>query len=408
MDEATLEFIRTHRTLQVSVSDLLLRAGRYPRVDMAAAAVQVRGWQVAYAKVPAYAAVDGLHYPPHLSLEQCSSEVSARYKVELCRRLGEHALVDLTGGFGVDFSFMAQAFERAVYVEQQALLCDLARHNFPLLGLGKGVEVVCADAETFVREGRVPERAIVFLDPARRDRMGGRVVALSDCVPDVRMLMPLLRERARNIVLKLSPMLDISALHQELQGYVSEVHVVAAGGECKELLVVSGGERQALSDVPHYVVEVDAAACGGFHFTRGGEQEAMPSYALPKLDNPLYLYDAHVGLRKAGAYKLPAVRYGMEKLSVGSHLYLSHQWQPEFPGRCFWVEDYGGFGKQDLRRLLTGLKQANLAVRGFPATVAELRKRLRLREGGDRYFFAATAPDGRHILLRGRKVVSGR
>lgn len=393
LTEETLQFIRLHRI--DDVRSLALQAGRHPGVDMPAAVTQIAGWQAARTKIPTWAATDGILYPPHLSMEQCSSELTADYKAAIVAQAGgeRHSLTDLTGGFGIDFSALAAEFERADYVERQEILCELARHNFPLLGL-KHATVHQADATEYL-QGMEPV-SWLFLDPARRDGHGGKTVAIADCEPDVAQLEPLLLAKAGRVLLKLSPMLDLAQALHTLK-HVTQAHVVAVGGECKELLLVLAADAALHPDeVPICCVNLPAAA-NVFTFSRQEEQNAPCIYA----DAPrAYLYEPHAALLKAGAFRSLASIYKVEKLHPNSHLYTSDTPVEGFPGRTFRIDGWGGFGKREVKELLKGEKKANLTVRNFPASVAELRKRLKLSEGGNIYLFATTLADGQKVLIR--------
>lgn len=229
-------FAREHR--QDDVRRLALQAAKYPDMDFSFALHQIKGWQVACKKLPSWAAHEQLLYPQQLSMEQCSSEQTARYKQQLVQRLcgqtqNEGTLVDLTGGLGVDFSFMAQGFRQAYYVEQQVELCALAKYNFPLLGLSSA-QIICGDGTTFL-QSMADQAMVIFLDPARRDAAGSKTYAIEDCTPDVALLSDELVNKAQWVVVKLSPMLDWHAAVTQLK-HVCEVHIVGVGGECKELL----------------------------------------------------------------------------------------------------------------------------------------------------------------------------
>ena len=389
MTDKTADFIVRHRTERVAALALAL-AGRRD-IDVPLALRQIEGWQRLRTKAPSWAAVDGLLYPPRLSLEQCSGEAAARYKAGVAARLapGGGTLIDLTGGLGVDFSFLARRFARAVYVERSAELCRLARHNFPLLGL-PGAEVVQADAADYLPGA--PRADLVFLDPARRDGSGRKTVLVEDCEPDAAALMPRLRALAPAVLLKLSPMLDWRRAAQSLGG-VAEVHAVADGGECKELLMVC-------ADAPGGV-EIHVAEEGRrLTFRPDEEAAACPAYADGVGE---YLFEPGPAALKAGCFKLLAVRYGLGKLHPNSHLYTGAAPLAGFPGRVFRVTQVADFSKSALRALRQAVPRANLAVRNFPATVAELRRRLRIAEGGDDYLFATTLASGRHVLVAGRK-----
>ncbi len=378
---------------QIPVSELALKLSGCKDIDVADTLQQVEGWQRMREKVPSWAAVEGLRYPHRLALEQCSGETAARYKADVVLRLMQGteqptSMADLTGGFGVDFSFVARCFSRATYVERQEALCTLARHNFPLLGLPQA-EVVCADGTDYL-----PTMApvdLLFLDPARRDAAGRKTVMIADCEPDVCALQHTLLEKARIVVLKLSTMLDISGALHELQ-HVKEVHVVAAGGEAKDLLLVL--ERSFRGEPTVYVCENGQTFC----FTYSEESNAQPAYAAAE-ELGQYLYEPGPATMKAGAFKLTASRFSLKKLHRNSHLYTSEAFVPDFPGRAFRIAHVLGFGKRELKTLHALTDCANLTVRNFPASVATLRKKLKLKEGGAFYIFATTLADESHALL---------
>ena len=391
---ATRDFICAHR--DADVRTLALQAARYPDVDMPQALAQIAGRQAAAVKIPSWAAVEGIRYPAHLPLEQCSSEAAARYKASLCRG---GSLVDLTGGLGVDFSFMARGFAEAVYVERQETLCDLADHNFPLLGL-RQARVCRGDGVAYLQA--MTGADCLFVDPARRDADGRKTVLVSQCEPDVARLEPLLLAKAGRVWVKLSPMLDASQAVKELP-HTQAVHVVAVGNECKELLLQLGRER--VDEVPFCCVDLsarpDAPTAEPFVFTREQESRSRCTYA----DRVgAFLYEPHAALLKAGAYKRLAEAFPVAKLHSNSHLYTADEAVPGFPGRAFRVEAACAFHKREVRSLLDGLGKANLAVRNFPMPAAELRKRLRLADGGDVYLFATTLQSGR-MLVRCRKLL---
>lgn len=393
LTEDTLRFITTHR--RDDVRTLALQAGKYPSVDMSAALTQIAGRQMAETKIPTWAATEGILYPPHLSMEQCSSEATARYKASVITGSdnSRQSLADLTGGFGIDFSFLACHFETATYVERQEILCEAARHNFPLLEL-KNASVIHADGIDYLQQMKPVDW--LFLDPARRDGQGGKTIAITDCEPDVAALEPLLLEKANRVMLKLSPMLDLTQALHTLK-HVIEVHVVSAAGECKELLLVLGQHANLQADdIPVHCINLSTTT-DTFTFTRHEEQNAPCMYAqAPRT----YLYEPNASLLKGGAFRSLSSYYKIEKLHPNSHLYTSDEPLPQFPGRMFRVEKWCGFGKKELKSLLGNERKANLTVRNFPATVAELRKRLKLNDGGAVYLFATTLSDGQKIMLR--------
>lgn len=392
----TLAFIDSHRGDDVRT--LALQAKKYPAVDMAEAVVQIAGYQIAEKKVPLWAQTAGIRYPQHLSMEQCSSEVTARYKASL---VSGDTLTDLTAGWGVDCSFLARNFRCADYVERQETLCRIAAHNFPLLGLPH-VRIHCADAVEYLQSMEPVD--CLFLDPARRDSHGGKTVAIAECEPDVCRLEPLLVEKGKTVMIKLSPMLDMASALRDLQ-YVRRIHVVSVNNECKELIILlrkAPDEEEAAAGEVIISCEqvVNNSVRQHFQFTFSEEKSAGCPLA-ESVGN--YLYEPGAALLKAGPYRLLATRYGVEKLHPNSHLYTSSG-LVDFPGRRFRVTAVSGFGKKDLRVLLEGVEKANLTVRNFPSSVAELRKKLKLKEGGDTYLFATTLASGEKVLIRGEKV----
>ena len=383
IDEATRTFIEEHGNEDVRA--LALQTARYPQVDMRVAVTQIEGRRIAKSKLPAWATVPGVIYPVRLSMEQCSSEATAQYKASLVQGA---RLADLTGGFGIDCSYMSERFTHTTYVERNEELCAIATHNFALLN--KAIEVRNGQCEEVLAS--LPEQDWIFLDPARRDRGGNKVSALSDCEPDVCALEPLLLEKSARVMVKCSPMLDISQAVGQLRS-VTEVHVVAVNNECKELLFVLEKDKEG-GDVEMHTVNLQGGCRQTFDYPLKAESASVCGYAsqLGK-----YLYEPNSALMKAGCYRLPAERYGLDKLHPNTHLYTSDVLVSDFPGRVFKIENCCGFSKKELKGLVC--KQANLSVRNFPEHVEVLRKRLKISDGGDIYLFATTLYDGAKALI---------
>ena len=413
MNSATRGFIKKHADDDVKA--LALKAHGVEGVDLRCALDQIAGRQTARQKLPTWAAIDGIVYPPHISMEQCSSEATALYKQNLTKdiSLTSHPspltsiMVDLTGGFGVDFSFMARNFSKAIYVERQRHLCDIARENFQLLGI-KQAEVVCGEAEAYLET--MPHADLIYLDPARRDATGARTFAISDCTPDAVSLRNKLLNKADRILLKLSPMLDwrkaVSDLGEE---NVSEVHIVSVNNECKELLVVMMAEETAEVKVVGVDIEVRGEKREVREITfevflegRGKRVEHSSTFyplpsTLPKIPSTL-LYEPNSSIMKIGCFDEIAERFGVCQVANNSHLFLSDHEVEDFPGRSFDIVATTTMNKRELKAALADVKSANIAVRNFPLSVAELRKRLKLKDGGDTYIFATTDADNQHIL----------
>ena len=432
----TSEFVKQFR--ESDPRKLALQASRYPDVDMPYALNQIQGWQTALRKLPSWAACDGVVYPPHLNMEQCSSEPTARYKQQVARRWAEHipnasrtSMTDLTGGFGVDFSFTSRCFDCATYVERNASLCEVVGANLPRLGI-RNAQVKCAEAEAVLEQ--TEPQTMIFLDPARRDEHGAKTVLIADCTPDVCQLLPSLMQKSQFVMLKLSPMLDWHKAIVDLDGKVREVHIVSADGECKELLLVLAPDGKP--EVQVFCVDIQSRPDSEGQYPRSefvysiatnAQEEVMENNS--KLDNSTsaqptnstfniqhstlppatnstfniqhstFLFEPNASVMKAGCFDEIARAYGVSAISRNSHLFLSDHEIDGFPGRSFAIDAVTTMNKRQLRQTLSGMKQANIAVRNFPLSVAELRKRLKLNDGGDTYIFATTTSEGDHILM---------
>lgn len=472
MNQATIDFIRQHQ--DEDVRQLAFLGSKNSDVDMPFALDQIRGRQMARTKLPRWAGLDGIIYPPHISMEQCSSEVTAMYKAELAARLlnseicefatkgtvvpkftknddtlGKQenvSFLDMTGGFGVDFSYIAaQLGVNSMYVERQAHLCEAAKENFERLGLknaivknGDGVEVLhgfsTCDADSQISK-EMPLR-LIFIDPARRDDAGNKVVSLQDCTPDVTLLQDEMLEKSDFVIIKLSPMLDWHRAVSELK-CVREVHIVSTGNECKELLLVlssSFGKKTKSSaeadedkasetddETSHLKIycindnqvmsydetdkSVVSIASGIECGIVGLEKCSSEENDLPQDGSKsLYLYEPNASLMKAGCFGVISSRYGVKMLAKNSHLFVSEDPVADFPGRSFRIKAVSSFNKKELKRQLSGVTKANIATRNFPLSVTELRKRLKLKDGGDTYIFATTLSDESHVLFICEKV----
>lgn len=463
MNDKTREFVAMHR--DEDVRELALKTKRVDGLDLPLALDQIAGWQIASKKLPQWASCEGIVYPPHISMEQCSSQFTAQYKSEITQTLlvpsatvharvsdsaesdmqtaksalhlsdsaesdtqeaktglrmsdsgesdtlvAKRAMVDLTGGFGVDFSYLARGFSQATYVERQRHLCELAEHNMAALGLDQA-RIVCGDGVEYLSQ--MDPVDFIYLDPARRDEHGSRTYAIEDCTPNVLELRDLLLAKSRFTLVKLSPMLDWRKAVVDFDGAVREVHIVATGNECKELLLVLGRPAQANARdsvdgtgsyrrlAPHVFcvnddqrIDYDSAK-----YTQGLRIGGKP---LP--DAKRYLYEPNASIMKAGCFDLVEERFGVTQIGPSSHLFVSEQQIADFPGRGFAIEAVGSMNKKDTKRLLNGMKQANIAVRNFPLTAPQLRKKLKLADGGTVYLFGTTMQGGGHVLLRTSKI----
>lgn len=519
MNQATLDFIRQHQ--DDDVRQLAFLGSKYPEVDMPFALDQIRGRKMARVKLPRWASIDGIIYPPHISMEQCSSEQTALYKAELAARLlglspsssengeekekesenasnlhlseicefagkgavdsefakneatckkqqilteleenvneikeepyegdfsEETEFVDLTGGFGVDFSYIASRLGvKSMYVERQAHLCEAAKENFGRLGLknaivknGDGIEVLHSfaskkEAAASDALGITEDQSqsllktnlglkLIFIDPARRDDAGNKVVSLKDCTPDVTLLQEEMLSKADYVIIKLSPMLDWHRAVSELS-CVKEVHIISVNNECKELLLVLSVRnmddmRASSADGESGEDEIDGAEGTDGEVKHAGNlriycindaqsfvcdeldmESSSVKIAPSTLEEMLYLYEPNASLMKAGCFSVLSERYGARMLSKNSHLFVSREPIAVFPGRSFRIIVVSSFNKKELKRHLSGITKANIATRNFPLSVAELRKRLKLKDGGETYIFATTLSDESHVLM---------
>lgn len=519
MNQATLDFIRQHQ--DDDVRQLAFLGSKYPEVDMPFALDQIRGRKMARVKLPRWASIGGIIYPPHISMEQCSSEQTALYKAELAARLlglspslsengeekekesenasnlhlseicefagkgavdsefakneatckkqqiltepkenvneikeepyegdfsEETEFVDLTGGFGVDFSYIASRLGvKSMYVERQAHLCEAAKENFGRLGLknaivknGDGIEVLHSfaskkEAAASDSLGITEDQSqsllktnlglkLIFIDPARRDDAGNKVVSLKDCTPDVTLLQEEMLSKADYVIIKLSPMLDWHRAVSELN-CVQEVHIISVNNECKELLLVLSARnmddmRASSADGESGEDEIDGAEGTDGEVKHAGNlriycindaqsfvcdeldmESSSVKIAPSTLEEMLYLYEPNASLMKAGCFSVLSERYGARMLSKNSHLFVSREPIAVFPGRIFRIIVVSSFNKKELKRHLSGITKANIATRNFPLSVAELRKRLKLKDGGETYIFATTLSDESHVLM---------
>ena len=453
MNEATLHYALAHA--DDDVRQLALQGCRDAAVDLPLALQQISGRQAARIKVPSWAARDGILYPPHLSMEQCSSETTARYKAQIASPTppstpstpsspstpsthsspSTHStpsspsspstpstpstppyrkLVDLTGGFGVDFAFMCEHYDEGIYVERNAELCAIAHHNFQELGL-RQASVVNAEAETFLHHLEEHVTTIV-VDPARRDTRGARTYGISDCTPNVLPLMDELLSKSDHVLLKLSPMLDWrKAVSDVGPQHVEQVHIVAVDGECKELLLWLS--EKGCSEPRLYASDLTTDSLNPKSLTPdpSPKERGVVSFAInntkattiysPLLgrgvggEAPSFLYEPHAALMKAGLFTELAQRYGVSALAPNSHLFVSDTLVDAFPGRSFHIDAISTMNKQELKEKVLPLKQANISVRNFPMSADALRKKLKLSEGGSTYLFASTLADGRHVIF---------
>ena len=358
---------------------------------------QVEGRQRTHDKLPTFAQIEDWWYPIRLSCEQCSSEATARYKTAIIRQLGEKQdiLIDLTGGYGVDTYFLSEQTTQAHYVERNEELCRIAQHNFQIAN--KPIHVHNTSAEDFLAQysmagsvsSNVKKEVVVYLDPARRDAHGGKVFRIEDCEPNVIKILPSLRAISNTILIKFSPLLDITSALQSL-GNEWDVHVVALHNEVKEIIFVTGNNRIHAVNILH-------EGNDQFSFTRSEEKSALCAMADCICE---YIYEPNAAIIKAGAFRLVSERYQLHKLDHNTHLYTADQLTENFPGRVWKVIAQPIKNQRDIAAL--GIQRAAILTRNYPLTPEELRKKFKVQESDSHFLIGARIATKPTLILAER------
>ena len=358
---------------------------------------QVEGRQRTHDKLPTFAQIEDWWYPVRLSCEQCSSEATARYKAAIIRQLGkkQDILIDLTGGYGVDTYFLSEQTAQAHYVERNEELCRIAQHNFQIAN--KPIHVHNTSAEDFLAQysmvgsvsSDVKKEVVVYLDPARRDAHGGKVFRIEDCEPNIIKILPSLRAISNTILIKFSPMLDITSALQSL-GNEWDVHVVALHNEVKEIIVVTGNNRIHAVNILH-------EGNDQFSFTRSEEKSALCAMADCICE---YIYEPNAAIIKAGAFRLVAERFQLHKLDHNTHLYTADQLIEDFPGRVWKVTAQPIKNQRDIAAL--GIQRAAILTRNYPLTPEELRKKFKVQESDSHFLIGARIATKPTLILAER------
>ena len=394
-DNLTEQFIRNNLTADVRT---LALSAHPDGVDMQYALTQISGWQAARIKVPLWAATEGIVYPKHLSLEQCTSQYIAQYKASFIEGLlgSGFKMADITGGMGVDCFFISRSASQVYYNEMSAELCDCARANFKALGRPE-IEINRSSAEDYIANLTPDSVDLIYLDPARRGDAGRKLVSISDCQPDTVALHDDLLRIAPNVMVKLSPMLDVSKALTELHN-VSHVFIIGLEGECKEITLLI----QRDVDVEPVITAVDIKANGTPEIAVSSAKSTDAALPLPIADATLlqpgtYISEPSAPYMKSALFRTIAAKTGTALLHPDTHLFWSKDKPEKFPGRTFQIEGIIPFDKRSLSALTK--TQANLSVRNFPESAPALQHRLKLRDGGSRYLIATTLSDSKRVLL---------
>lgn len=378
-------FIETHQA--ENPATLMLQARRYPGLPVAELVQQIQARQKAKTKLPAWAQHFDLIFPANLSVEQASSELTAAFKASL---VAGELLIDLTGGFGVDVFYFAQRFRKVVHVEQNRELSETVEFNFAKLGV-TNVTFEAQNASVFLQQF-TGHADCIYLDPARRGTANQKVHLLEDCEPDVLQMLPELRRKASTILLKTAPLLDINLAITQLKT-VEKIWVVAVENECKEVLYQIGQTENPDPEITAVNLQPKTGNTT-FTFKRSEEETSAVTYSEPLA----FIYEPNAALMKAGAFRQIAQRFGLKKLHRNSHVYTSETFIPDFPGRSFKLKKVAKYSKKALLPLIPE-KKANVTVRNFPETVAQIRQKTGLKEGGDLYLFATTDLHQQPVIL---------
>ncbi len=423
--DKTISFILDHA--EADGAQLLLSASRYPEIDMGRAVSAIEARKKIVSKIPLWHTHPELIYPTSLSVEQCSSQTTAEYKMSFVPEGGN--ITDFTGGLGVDCSFMARRAAKCLYIERDRKLCEAALHNFKVLGL-ENIIVEHGDCREFLNmatgaqeefsdatEGLLEasedaskkdaaltkadaEKAthfdLIYLDPARRSKSSGRVFSIKECEPDLLQLSDALLKAADRVLVKLSPMVDITATLREVPS-VRELHILSTDNECKELLLLMSrsGAILAPEEIPIHAVDLTLGKENRFTFTLNEEKSAPYPIAAPKT----YLYQPGRAILKSGAFRLPCSRFGIDKIAPSTHLYTSDRFVEDFPGKAFRIKEIIPFKKEGIRSMSREYPLLNCVALNFPLDTNALKQRLKVSDGGNFHLFATTLASGEKVMI---------
>ncbi len=376
------------RNYSEEVTVLALKGSPFDDISVPELIQQIEGFRRAKKKLPTWYKCSSIYFPPKISIEQSSSEETAKYKASL---VSGRSLADCTGGFGVDSLYFSEVFERVDHYEKDKILSSIAKYNFESLGV---TNIHCAAIEG-MNAIKDMKYDVVYVDPARRHETKGKVFFLKDCEPNLVEHSKTLLANCETLLLKTSPMLDIRVGLDELNG-VTQIHVVAVDNEVKELLWVLRKDPSKTINIETINIRKNDADSFGFIY---GE-EALPSYASPLR----YLYEPNRAIMKSGAFNHISEVFHIDKLHTDSHLYTSDQ-LIDFPGRSFKIKQEIPYNKKDMKQYISNSK-ANVTTRNFPQSVKDLRKKWKIKDGGDRYLFFTTIVDDDKVVLDCIKVTA--
>jgi len=385
MNKETIAFIKDNK--HKNVNDIALLLSKKEKLDTNFIINQINGWQKAKNKLPTFYNTPEIIFPSVKSMEQCSSEKTALLKTKM---VSGNSLIDLTGGFGVDTYFFSTYFKSVDYIESNKELLEAVQHNFNLLNAK--IKFHNITSEAFLKSNKT-HFDVAYIDPDRRDE-SKRIFNLSDCFPNVIELLPTILSAADKLLIKTSPFLDIKQTLEALKT-VSKCFIVAVKNDCKEVLYLVEKEKSRPTEIITYNLDKNEDV---FKFTYEEEQQTTSHFSQPKK----YLYEPNAAIMKAGAFKTIGNHFKLDKLAQHTHLYTSEDLITDFPGRIFEVIHVTDYQKKAIQQL--GIKKANISTRNFPDTVAVIKKKLNLKDGGNCYLFASTNLDNKPILIITKKI----
>lgn len=374
--------------LKSNITKLILKGSPFDTVSIQEIVEQIEAKNKCQKKLPTWFTSKNIYYPNKLNIEQTSSEITAKHKANL---VSGNTLIDLTGGFGVDSYYFSQKVKNITHCEINEDLSKIVSHNFTQLGT--------KNIKTFAKNGfkYLEKNAKIFdwiyADPSRRNETKGKVFLLQDCLPNIPENLDLLFQFTNNILLKTSPILDIKSAINELK-FVKEIHVIAVENEVKEVLFLL--QKNYNQQIDFKTTNYTKKSTETFNFNFNSTFSA--TYAKPKK----YIYEPNAAILKAGAFQQISTHYKVDKLHQNSHLYTSEN-LINFPGRIFKITQTTSYNKKELAKLIPN-KKANITTRNFPESVAQIRKKINFKEGGNIYLFFTTDTNNKHIVLICEKV----
>ncbi len=381
------EFIKNN--LNFDSSDLLLKGTDFPNVDTKIIVEQIEAKKRCEKKLPTWFDTQNIYYPNKLNIEQTSSEITAAYKSELTNGA---SIIDLTGGFGVDCLYFSKRFETVIHCEINEDLSKIVHHNYEQFQI-QNIKTQAIDGIVFLKNTK-QNFDWIYIDPSRRHDNKGKVFFLNDCLPNVPEHLDLLFKHSKNILIKTSPLLDLSIGINELK-HVKTIHVVAVNNEVKELLWVL--EASFNDDIHIETVNIKNDSKEYFKFSMEIEKCSESDYSQPLA----YLFEPNSAILKAGGFDSISTQLNVFKLHKHSHLYTSHS-LIDFPGRCFQIEKVVPYNKKAVKKI--AILKANITTRNFPETVQHIRKKFNIKDGGEVYLFFTTDFEGNKLTLVTSKV----